>query len=499
MSKKGFLPFFVLLLMLASCNKTENKNKISSSSSLSSSSSIEESSSSLSSSELQTNIRDFEFELNEDDTYSIKKYNNYQPKRVVLPDEFNNKPVTGILGSAFVSSGGIETIVISQNIKTISSDAFMSCLTITNFEVANDNEFFKAESGILYNNTMDSLLFCPTKRDNIEVANTIKKIGDGAFKYYRGKKVILNEGLLEIGSSAFANTSFLENITIPNSVITIKDSAFYLSGIQSVTIGTGIDRLQSQTFMNCTNLVNLTIPGNVKVIENNAIRNNLKLQTLVFEDGVETLKNGACTDNTITSLTLPSSLRTIGDNVFIRNRNLEQVSIPEGVISIGNGAFSYCEVLEKISIPSTVQTIGYSLLAYDKNLRTIEVSNDSTYFKSVDNVLYSYDLTRLLVFPAYNTSTEYVVNENTTTIDREAFTYLVRLTKLTIPSSIEFIGAHAFSASITLTSLVYLGNQDDFKNITYKETIDEIEITCFEAGYISVIKCQDGDLNVSTL
>ena len=105
----------------------------------------------------------------------------------------------------------------------------------------------------------------------------------------------------------------------------------------------------------------------------------------------------------------------------------------------------------------------------------------------------------MLVFPAYHSAFEYVVNSNVTSIDREAFTYLLRLTKVVLPASIQFIGAYAFRMSNTLTTLEYLGNQNQFKNITYKETIDEIDITCFEASYISSIHCQDGDLNVNEL
>ncbi len=495
MIKKGFLPFFVLLL-LAGCNQTEKKNSLTSSLS---SSTPKISSSSSSNSELVTNIRDFEFVENEDHTLSIQKYNNFLPKRVCLPDEYLGKPITGILSGAFASSGGIETIVISKNIKNIASDAFISCLTITNFEADTENAFFQAENGLLYNKEKDALLFCPTKREGIEVASTITKIGDGAFQYYRGTSIQLNEGLLEIGASAFANTAFLETITIPNSVQLIKENAFYLSGIRSIKLGTGMNRLTSQTFMNCTNLTELTIPGTIKTIENSAIRNNLKLKTLTFNEGVETIANGACPDNAVQTLNLPTSLRTIGDNAFIRNRSLLTVDIPEGVIHIGNGAFSYCEQLTELSISSTIQTIGYSIAAYDRNLKTIQVDSQNQYFISLDNVLYSIDCTRLLVFPAYHSAFEYVVNSNVTSIDREAFTYLLRLTKVVLPASIQFIGAYAFRMSNTLTTLEYLGNQNQFKNITYKETIDEIDITCFEASYISSIHCQDGDLNVNEL
>lgn len=489
MKKNRFLPFLALLLLF-SCGNTKSSNL--------SSSSVDNSSFN-SSSELPTLISDFVFQDNEDQTLSIKKYNNSKPKRVVLPNEYKGKKITGILDYAFLSSGGIETIVISDNIKDIASKAFDSCLTITSFEVSNNNPYFMAKDDILYSKDGTELMCCPTKIDNVVVKQNVKKIHDGAFSYYRGTKITLNEGLLEIGESAFFNSSNLDSLTIPNSVKDIKSSAFNLSGIKTIQIGTGISKLSAYTFMKCPNLTELKIPGNVKVIEKDAIRDNTKLKTLTFEEGVEILEGGSCVDNTITSLTLPKSLKSIGENAFIRNRSLEEVSIPEGVKSIGNGVFSYCESLKKISISSTVEEIGYSLLAYDKNLKTIEVSENNQYFKVVDNVLYSKDASRLLVFPSYNEKTSYQVMDNVKKIDREAFSYLVKLESLTIPNSINFIGANAFKASSKIKELQYLGTKDEFKKIIYKEKINEIETTCFEGSYIEKIKCSNGDLNVNEL
>ena len=492
MKKLRILPLLIIGLLVSCQNESNSSNGLSSNSSSNNTSLI-------SSHEEVTKITDFEFEENSDGTLSIKKYKNYLPKRVILPDTYQNKKITGILSAAFSSSGGIETIVISRYIENIDKDAFISCLTITSFEVDENNINFIAKDGILYNKKGDELVFCPTKKDNVEVLNNVKKIRDGAFQYYRGKNIKLNEGLEEIGSFSFSSSAFLEKITIPNSVKKMGESAFNLSGIKSIILGSGISSLEDSTFYKCSNLESLIIPGNIKVIKDGAICYNTKLKTLTFEDGVETIESGACTDNSEVSLSLPTSLKSIGDNAFIRNANLSEVNIPEGVKSIGSGAFSYCEQIKKISISSTVESIGYSLMAYDKNLKTIEVSNDNKYFTSSNNVLYSHDLKRLLVFPALHEVTEFEVQDNVTTIDREAFTYLIRLTKLILPKSISFIGALAFRESNALTDFNYSGSKDDFKKITYKEVIGEEEVNCFTLSSINVIKCQDGELNVNEL
>ena len=73
---------------------------------------------------------------------------------------------------------------------------------------------------------------------------------------------------------------------------------------------------------------------------------------------ITTIGPSAFVSQGITSVTIPSSITTIGDNAFGDCMSLVSVSIPSSVTTIGNGAFVNCYALTSITIPSSVSTIG---------------------------------------------------------------------------------------------------------------------------------------------
>ena len=67
----------------------------------------------------------------------------------------------------------------------------------------------------------------------------------------------------------------------------------------------------------------------------------------------------------VTSVTLPSTLVSIGDNCF-KNSGLTSIVIPEGVERIEKSAFKWCNDLESITLPSTLKYIGMSAFVADE-------------------------------------------------------------------------------------------------------------------------------------
>jgi hypothetical protein len=61
----------------------------------------------------------------------------------------------------------------------------------------------------------------------------------------------------------------------------------------------------------------------------------------------------------LTSVTIPNSVPSIGFYVFRGCTGLTSVTIPSSVTEIGEGAFSGCTGLTSVTIPSSVAEIGY--------------------------------------------------------------------------------------------------------------------------------------------
>lgn len=75
----------------------------------------------------------------------------------------------------------------------------------------------------------------------------------------------------------------------------------------------------------------------------------------------------------LTSLTVPSGVRTLEANALSFLSNLESVSLPTSLTSIGNQAFQGCTSLTSLSLPSSAQTVGSDLVSGCSKLDHIEL------------------------------------------------------------------------------------------------------------------------------
>ena len=106
-------------------------------------------------------------------------------------------------------------------------------------------------------------------------------------------------------------------------------------------------------------LTSVTIPNSVKTIERFAFYNCKSLTSVTIPNSVTTIDNGTfsvCTS--LTSVTIPNSVKTIGQEAFSYCRSLTSVTIPNSVTTIDDGAFIECTNLQKVNIGNSVKTIG---------------------------------------------------------------------------------------------------------------------------------------------
>ncbi len=132
---------------------------------------------------------------------------------------------------------------------------------------------------------------------------------------------------------------------------------------------------------------------------------------------------------------------SIGDYAFY-DCSLTSISIPNSVTSVGNRAFFLCDSLTSISIPDSVTSIGeYAFFgtAYYNNEQNWE-----------DGVLY---LGKYLVEADSDLSGEYTIKEGTTLIADSAFSWRGSLTSVTIGDGVTSIGEYAFYDCDSLTSI----------------------------------------------
>ena len=180
---------------------------------------------------------------------------------------------------------------------------------------------------------------------------------------------------------------------------------------------------------------------------------------------VTTIIAEAFNGSSLTSITLPNSMTSIGDYAFRNTYLLTSITIPSSVTTIGNYAFAGSG-LNSITLPSSVTTIGnYAFAGSGLNSITIPSSVTTIGNYAFENCLNSQgalDLSNVTslgegAFQTANTGngiTSVVFNSSLTTIPANAFRGR-GLTSVNIPASVTSIGAGAFYGCVNMTDVTF--------------------------------------------
>ena len=240
----------------------------------------------------------------------------------------------------------------------------------------------------------------------------------------------------KIAENAFTGCSSLTEVSVPGSVETIGDYAFQnCSRLKRVTIAKGVSRIGKGAFMDCSSLTEINIPEGVEAIEASTFEECTKLESIV----------------------IPGSVTEIAAHAFMACSSLRNVTLNEGLLRIGLESFHRCRSLTDIYIPATVESIEWRAFAYCSSLENITVGNGSSTYVSVNGMIYSSDMTSLVVCPPGRTSA--VIAPGTKTISEGAFNTCNKLAEINIPDSVEKIGYGALTGDSLEKITVSEGNQ----------------------------------------
>ena len=279
----------------------------------------------------------------------------------------------------------------------------------------------------------------------VVIGDSITKIGKESFSSLSCTTVRIGKNVQVIGENAFMNcTSLTGDLVIPDSVTTIDRWAFFGSVISNgtLTLGKGLRTIGKRAFTGCSFSGGLTIPEGVTEIAEGAFCSSSKYSS------------SPALGKITGTLTLPSTLKTIGAYAFAYEGFSGELLIPDGVTSIGANAFAECDGFGgTLSLPDSVKTVGESAFYLCEGFTGLKLSAGLTKIERY-SFAHMYGLKTKVVIPegvteigesAFSCSDMPSVRFPSTLkkIGKQAFQF-AGLTKITLPNGLETIGDEAF-------------------------------------------------------
>ena len=481
-----------------------------------SSSAIESSSSKIEDEEI--NYNGIQLKLNKDqNSYSITGIDNIKEDNIILPNEYNNLPVTNIDDYVFYDNKYIKYIQLPNCLEEIGARCFKECSSLK----------------------------------EIIIPNTVTNIGDSAFSLCDDlRKVVLPENLKIISNNLFSNCYSLNEIELPNNIEKIGESALAYTHIYNLILPETLKYIGESAFQGCGELIEIYNLSNVNLNESDIlydtnvkkIHNSLEEKSIIVKDdngfifayfddngflinyigndNILTLPNNFTYDNklindygiykkafynnySLLSITLPQSVNSIGDDAFLdcfRLReiyNLSNISLTKDTIDNGGIAFRVRIIHNSLDDESIIVKIddfftiknddyNYTILDYVGNDSDIKIGNTIFYN---NNAIALEDMDN---YAFYSSSIKSIKLGNVNTINDNAFNRCYLLDEIELPN-VEIIKAYAFANCISLESieLPELKTLKDFafencfslKNVIFSNKIHEIANCAFQSCY----------------
>lgn len=145
----------------------------------------------------------------------------------------------------------------------------------------------------------------------------------------------------------------------------------------AMVIPDGVVQIKSM-FMDtgtAASVTSLTLPGSVREIEGWTFNNCVELSSVTLPSGLRTLGDYAFSGcSGLTSVTVPAGLSETGSGVF-SDCGLSRVTLQSGLKSIGSSMFSGCQKLVFLSVPASVTEIGSRAFANCGSLNSVIIEN----------------------------------------------------------------------------------------------------------------------------
>ena len=451
-----------------------------------------------------SNAEGYVYVLNEDGTAEITGYTGSE-KKLLIPAELDGHTVVSIGARAFYENKklseavipdtvksignqcfswceGLQKVVLPESLESIGSSAFYCCkkLTVINIPdsvtiimegpfpgcnalkeiaISPDHPVLEVVDGVLFNRTASVLLWYPVSRKGKEytVPDGTKRIGAKAFFYSNLEKIILPDSVEELANGAFESCEKLKTVNIPPKVTSADGIFKQCDRLETINVDEGNEVFESVDGV----LFNKATHALIKY----PVAKKGKDYTL--PEGTEAVMGNAFENTQLTGVTIPGSVRFIGNNAFLFCGKLKEIILPEGLQELEGNPFQWCSGLVKADLPaSLIKVTGNPFLYCDKMTEIVLAEGNPALMLVNGCLVRKEDMallccpaamkTKQLEFPAgirkvcklsFGNCTaieEVIFGDGLEEIEDKAFRQCKKLKRVVLPASVNMIDRTAF-------------------------------------------------------
>lgn len=366
----------------------------------------------------------------------------YSIKSVIIEEGITNIP-----NGAFSSCYNAESIHIASTVEVIEYDSFgfsgekhFKTITIGENSKLRQVDSYALHDTIWYDNLPEGqpiyigrLLYgfkgFPEDGCTIEVKEGTYAINTKAF-YNRSQisEVILPDSIEYVGSYAFYDTTWLKSF--PEGPVYSGSVFLGYSGDVPLSeadfkIRNGTKCIANLALAKCDRILSLTIPTSVKTIGYGAFSECINLEEVIF------LSDSLLTD--------------IGGSAFYKSSKLTAFDIPDNTEKIGDYAFNSTKISE-LNLSENVKSVGIKFISGASDIKLTLDENNPYLYMDKHCVIYNENKTELLFALLTALPKEYTVNSGCKLIRRYTFDSST-IEKINLNDGLEYIDDYAFDDS----------------------------------------------------
>ena len=233
-------------------------------------------------------------------------------------------------------------------------------------------------------------------RNADEVISSAGQLGDNIYymRYPSGYVYIYGHGEMTSSGNPFSKPETITNVVIEN---------------DNEAAGSVITNIRPSLFKNCSGMTSIAMPNSITSIGNNAFDGCSSLEQIIYDKDDPTpvgklIMPTAITDigsgafkscEKFTELIIPSTISDIKADTFAGCSGITGISIPSNVKTVKGGAFSGCSSAKTIVAESGVETLEDSVFAGCTSLEELTLPFASQNIKNSDELSTEYCITDL--------------------------------------------------------------------------------------------------------